>query len=222
MKSWLPSVSFFAVQLAFLLLTTEPTWAVTTSSQSDFGPGPASPPSSVFSTTTGNLTATPTVSGSNSASSSASSTTSADYPSLSGVSSCVTQCFETAIGDSNCTSVTDVNCFCVSGKFPPDIVSCISTTCPSELSSAEQLSQQFCNVASSHPTLTFPSPTVSSTSSTSSSATPTSISSSSASVRTTATQSASAAGRSRGEDAGPILLGLMVGVAGMLVGALYV
>jgi len=221
MKSWLPSLSLFAVQFA-LFFAAEPACAAT-SSRSIYDPGPVSIPSSSASST-GNVTATPTSSASNSSSTSASSTSSAEYPSLSGVSSCVTQCFETAIGDSNCTSVTDVNCFCVSGKFPPDIVSCISVTCPSELSSAEQLSQQFCNIASSHPSLTFPTPT---TSTTSSSATLTGVTSSTSPASTgpaskTATQSASAAGRGRRDNGGGALLGLVVGVVGMFMGALFV
>jgi beta-lactamase regulating signal transducer with metallopeptidase domain len=101
-------------------------------------------------------------------------------------------------------------------------VSCISATCPSELSSAEQLSQQFCNVASSHPTLSFPTPTTTA-SSASGTATPTAISSPSVTSATATTaQSTSAAGRGRGDGGTVVLMGLVVGVVGVFVGVLYV
>jgi hypothetical protein len=99
----------------------------------------------------------------------------------------VTNCLAVGIARVNCTSLTDVNCFCVkyvrsthyikpflihkkiSSTFPAEVFGCIQSDCPSELMTEEKLDQQFCNLASSSPTLTFPSP-IPSTSSTSSSA----------------------------------------------------
>jgi len=164
---------------------------------------------------------------SSNSSTSATSTSTAQYPSLSGVPPCATTCFETAISDSNCSSVIDVNCFCVSGKFPKGIVSCISTTCPTLLNSTEQLAQQFCNLATNSTSLSFPEPTTSSTATTGT-ATATVVSSevTGTTASSTATQSGGAVGlgwgRSSGEGNRMVLIGLGVGVMGLVGGALCI
>ncbi|KAK0433861.1 hypothetical protein EV421DRAFT_1909768 [Armillaria borealis] len=55
---------------------------------------------------------------------SASSTLSAELPSLSGYSTCC---------------VAEVNCFCGSADFSPDLTDCVTSQCPNELSTAETL-----------------------------------------------------------------------------------
>ncbi|KAL6304959.1 hypothetical protein BKA93DRAFT_240759 [Sparassis latifolia] len=87
-----------------------------------------------------------------------SSTNSAEFPSLSGYSSCVDQCLDMAIADTGCASVVDVECFCTNTTiFTNGLVQCLAAQCPSSISAAEGLSQQFCNLASPSVSLTFPS-----------------------------------------------------------------
>jgi len=205
-----------------LIFGTGIAWGATSDSHSPALTPPSSLPSG---SSTGNVSATSTSSRSANSSISASSTNTAQYPSLTGIPPCATTCFETAISQSNCSSVVDVNCFCVSGKFPKGIVSCISTTCPTLLNTTEQLAQQFCNLASSSSSLSFPTPTTTSTA-TSGTATATVISSvASTTASSTATQSGAAVGLGwgRGGDGGRmVLIGLGVGVMGLVGGALCV
>ncbi|KAJ7024660.1 hypothetical protein C8F04DRAFT_1131001 [Mycena alexandri] len=90
-------------------------------------------------------------------------TNSAQLPSLSGVSSCVTDCLETAAGAAGCESEVAVNCFCATPKnYTTAFLGCL-TTCPSEVASAEALVEQFCAAASTPTSLSFASFTPSST-----------------------------------------------------------
>ncbi|KAF9468061.1 hypothetical protein BDZ94DRAFT_838842 [Collybia nuda] len=95
---------------------------------------------------------------SNTTSNSATPTTTAEFPPLSGYSSCVTGCLAMGSGAANCTSVVDINCFCVSQRFTKELVSCISAGCPQELTTAESLAQHFCDLTSNKTSLSFPTP----------------------------------------------------------------
>ncbi|KAJ3491473.1 hypothetical protein NLI96_g724 [Meripilus lineatus] len=91
---------------------------------------------------------------------------SAMFPSLSGYSSCVVQCLSLTVSNAGCHSVVEVQCFCNNtGVFTSGLVDCISQQCPSDLSAAESISQQFCNVASPSVSLSFPTPSLSPSSS---------------------------------------------------------
>ncbi|KAK0189339.1 hypothetical protein F5146DRAFT_1224473 [Armillaria mellea] len=100
---------------------------------------------------------------------SASSTLSAELPSLSGYSTCVTNCLQLSIADVNCTSVADVNCFCGRADFSSDLTDCVIGQCSNELSTAETLAQRFCALASTSTSLSFSVTSVSSSSTSSSS-----------------------------------------------------
>ncbi|EJD38686.1 hypothetical protein AURDEDRAFT_187649 [Auricularia subglabra TFB-10046 SS5] len=83
------------------------------------------------------------------------------FPSLDGVDSCITNCLQMAVGQSNCSSVVDVGCYCTGNRsttlFEESIVNCTFTLCPDKLDGSEDLAQKFCDVADG--TLTFPTPT---------------------------------------------------------------
>ncbi|KAI0653592.1 hypothetical protein C8Q70DRAFT_927371 [Cubamyces menziesii] len=90
---------------------------------------------------------------------SATATSSAPFPSLTGLSDCATQCFGLAISHGGCSSIVDVNCYCHgqnSTRFANALVACISEQCPGDLASAESISEQFCALASTSTSLTFP------------------------------------------------------------------
>ncbi|KAF8145531.1 hypothetical protein K438DRAFT_543946 [Mycena galopus ATCC 62051] len=88
----------------------------------------------------------------------------AALPSLSGVSSCVNNCLELAVSADNCMSLVAVDCFCPDPKpYTAAFVSCL-TGCPSEVASAEALVEQFCALAATPTSLSFPSFTPSSAS----------------------------------------------------------
>ncbi|KAH9888519.1 hypothetical protein C8Q73DRAFT_710507 [Cubamyces lactineus] len=90
---------------------------------------------------------------------SATATSSAPFPSLTGLSDCATQCFGLAISQGGCSSIVDVNCYCHgqnSTRFANALVACISEQCPGDLSSAESISEQFCALAATSTSLTFP------------------------------------------------------------------
>ncbi|KIO34013.1 hypothetical protein M407DRAFT_240863 [Tulasnella calospora MUT 4182] len=92
----------------------------------------------------------------------ASSTITAEYPSLSGYPICVTQCIQSGVAQTNCTSIIETSCYCGQQLFANATAYCVAMTCPDELSDAENLAQRFCNVHSSV-SLSFP-PTPSTTS----------------------------------------------------------
>ncbi|KAI0628436.1 hypothetical protein C8Q77DRAFT_1220895 [Trametes polyzona] len=92
-----------------------------------------------------------------SATGTATPTSSAQFPSLSGLSSCANQCMGLAISQDGCDSFVDVNCYCAnSTQFTSGLVACISAHCPNDLSAAENIAQQFCAVASKSTSLSFP------------------------------------------------------------------
>jgi len=121
----------------------------------------SSPPSS-------SVTSTSSSSGLNSSSSDASPTNTADFPSLSGYSPCVTNCLSVAVSNRGCISVTEVGCYCNQTSavlFEQDIISCAQSGCPTELGTAENLAQRFCMVGNSSTSISFPPITSSASSS---------------------------------------------------------
>ncbi|KAI0363396.1 hypothetical protein BV20DRAFT_1058099 [Pilatotrama ljubarskyi] len=161
-------------------------------------------------------------SGNGSTSLSATATSSAQFPSLSGLSDCATQCFGLAISQDGCDSIIDVNCYCVNpGRFTSGLVACISTQCPGDLSSAESISEQFCAVASRSTFLSFPTPPPSTsfsdpfTSSTSASVPLSRNVSSATSPTSTASSSAPASSTSAGQGNGASLV-RAAGMTGLL------
>ncbi|KAK0243569.1 hypothetical protein EDD85DRAFT_947776 [Armillaria nabsnona] len=104
---------------------------------------------------------------------SASSTLSAELPSLSSYSTCVTNCLQLSIADENFSSVADVNCFCPRTEFTTGLTVRVIPLFPNELPTAETLAQSFCTLASTSTSLAF---SVTSMSSFSSSLTSTSLS----------------------------------------------
>ncbi|EDR07896.1 uncharacterized protein LACBIDRAFT_294490 [Laccaria bicolor S238N-H82] len=168
-------------------------------------------PPSTFPTLSSTATAPSGASSSTSASASNSTTTgtptsSAQFPSLSGYSSCA-----------NCTSVVDVNCFCISTNFTQSLTGCIAQGCPAELSSAEALAQQFCNIASSKPSLSFSITSIPSSSSSSSSTVPatTTTPTTTSSVPTTSTSTSTSSAATDGLRSlyGTIMAVLGIGLA---------
>ncbi|KAF5317309.1 hypothetical protein D9611_003596 [Ephemerocybe angulata] len=149
------------------LPTIDPGTSTSTSASTSTSTRPGSGSSSSTSTRSGNGTSTST---------SPSTTSSAEFPSLSQYPACVSNCLAMAVAAASCQSVVDVNCFCVKPVFPQELYTCINKDCPTELTSAEDLAQRFCRIASASPTLTFPTstPTPSSTSTSSTSTSTTS------------------------------------------------
>ncbi|KAI5987628.1 hypothetical protein EDD15DRAFT_1472840 [Pisolithus albus] len=95
----------------------------------------------------------------------------AGIPPLAGYPACVNLCLAHAARAANCTSVIAVECYCSNPIFPQALVNCTAQSCIDNLSIAENLAQQYCNVAAysysefstgSIPTLptslSFPSP----------------------------------------------------------------
>ncbi|KAJ7777663.1 hypothetical protein DFH07DRAFT_12834 [Mycena maculata] len=89
-------------------------------------------------------------------------TSSASLPSLSGVSSCVTNCLTVASSDAGCESIAAEDCFCTStaaktytSAFLACLAACPST--PSAVVSAEGLVEQFCAAAATSTSLSFAS-----------------------------------------------------------------
>ncbi|KAF9496378.1 hypothetical protein BDN71DRAFT_768060 [Pleurotus eryngii] len=142
----------------------------------------------------------------------------------------VTQCLQVAVGASNCGSLTDVNCFCNRSNYTSVLVNCISGTCPTELNTAETLAQQFCNLANSSSSLSFPTlttPTSSSSSSPTSSTITGSSTSSSASATGTAPAITSGAGNFAGSlhqeaKRGSWIASALLSASGLLLGILTV
>ncbi|KAF7783294.1 hypothetical protein Agabi119p4_2670 [Agaricus bisporus var. burnettii] len=99
-------------------------------------------------------------SGSGSGSVSATRTSSAQFPSLSGISACVNTCLATSVADVNCDDLVGVDCWCPNARFPLTYFNCVANGCTSELSTAENLVQQFCrqsNATLSATSVSFPS-----------------------------------------------------------------
>lgn len=112
------------------------------------------------------------------------------------------------------------------------LVDCISGTCPTELNTAETLAQQFCNLANSSSSLSFPTPTTpTTTSSSSSSPTSPTVTGSSSSSSASATGTAPAVTSGAGNFAGSLHLEAKKGswiatallsASGLLLGVLTV
>ncbi|EUC57506.1 CFEM domain protein [Rhizoctonia solani AG-3 Rhs1AP] len=114
--------------------------------------------------------------------------TTTSYPSLGNASPCVANCLQVSISQANCSTIIDVNCYCTSERFRTGLVQCVAASCPSDLSSAENYGQQFCNIVSV--SLTYPpAPTT----------TPASSTTPRASQTTTPTTTANAAPRQTGD-----------------------
>jgi len=171
-------------------------------------------------------------------SSSGSPTNSASYPSLSGYSTCVTNCLELAVSNRSCISVTQTNCYCNRTNATPfknNLISCIDGQCQAELASAETLAEAFCAVGNSSTSLSFP-PITSSGSSSLSSLSSLQLSSlpSISSVKTSSTSSSSSSSPSRssnnalsvyGEGHGitsTLMFGVFISLVSVLIGAFSV
>jgi len=169
---------------------------------------------------------------SNSSASSSASSTSTALPSLSTYSSCVSTCFETAIGLVNCTSVVPESCYCNNTSFQPALVSCIQTSsCADQLSTAEDLTNKFCALASPSTSISFlvTSVSASPSSSPSSSSSGTGLTSSSGSGLTGTSSSGSTTSSNAavgmvgfGGIDGLSMVRLGVAVVGVVIGALLV
>ncbi|KAF8071899.1 hypothetical protein FPV67DRAFT_1779037 [Lyophyllum atratum] len=191
------------------------------------GPPTLIPPST-FESATSSSTASGSItslSASGSTSMSATPTTSAQFPSLSGFSTCVTNCLQLAVSV-NCSSVADVNCYCTSKRFTQDIVVCAATSCPGEITTVESLAQRFCSLASQPASLSFPS-TLSGASTSSSNPTNTAPSTTSSGTSTSGSVTTSNAA-SPGTVLGPgylgssPFLGMGVALVGVILGAFLV
>ncbi|KAF8270212.1 hypothetical protein EI94DRAFT_1723397 [Lactarius quietus] len=119
-------------------------------SSSSFSSSTTSPPSSSF----GNLTTTNSL-GSTFVTSipitiplntTPTTTSSAPFPSLTGYPACVVNCLTFAVARTNCTSITDVACYCPNPIFPNALYSCVAGNCSTNVPSAENLARQFCAV----------------------------------------------------------------------------
>ncbi|OJT05160.1 hypothetical protein TRAPUB_4045 [Trametes pubescens] len=189
-------------------------------------------------TSSGSGTASTTGSASASTSGNGTATSSAQFPSLSGLSSCASQCLALAISQDGCDSVVSVNCYCVNpSNFTSGLVACITAAqCSGDLASAESIAQQLCAQASPSTSLSFPTappsttfsdpftsstPASGSASRNSSSAAPSSATSPSTSTSASATSSTSAG---QGNSAGVLravgctgLLGIAAALAGAIL-----
>ncbi|KAI0644783.1 hypothetical protein C8Q79DRAFT_731897 [Trametes meyenii] len=159
-------------------------------------------------------------SGSSNASASGTATSSAQFPSLSGLSDCANTCYGLAVSSSKCNSIVDVNCYCANPtKFASDLVACIYTKCPGDLSSAEDIAERFCAVASTSTLLSFPTTPPSTTFSdpftTSSSASQNSSSTTAPSSGTSTTTTPSSTGTNAATASGGRVTGLLAAVVAL-------
>ncbi|KAL0576434.1 hypothetical protein V5O48_005539 [Marasmius crinis-equi] len=148
-------------------------------------------------TTQGSGTPTsPASSSANSTSASGTQTSSQQLPTLGTYSPCLVTAFTLTVSDMNCTSVTQTDCYCRNASFADALISRMSSSdCPQEISTAENLAQQFCGLVStsiSFSVTSLPSPSGTSTSNQTSTAAPTS---------TTGTSSGSGSGNGNGNGA---------------------
>ncbi|KAI5119298.1 hypothetical protein M0805_008213 [Coniferiporia weirii] len=156
-------------------------------------------------------------SSSGSANGSATATTTA-FPSLSTYSTCVVECLDLAVSAPNCTSLTDVACYCANSSFSDTLNGCVSSNCTSELTSAENLAQQFCNLETPSVSLSFPASSTSHSASGASNSTSTSTSTVPASSSSGSGTPSSAATGMRPELMGiPVLLAGLVGIVDLFV-----
>ncbi|KAG8726844.1 hypothetical protein FRC11_014371 [Ceratobasidium sp. 423] len=110
------------------------------------------------SSVSGNATGTLTTSASGNVTSTLSATsttpTTTSWPSLGDAAPCVANCLQSSVSQTNCSTIIDVNCYCTNQRFREALVQCVAANCPSDLSSAENYGQQFCNIISV--SLTYP------------------------------------------------------------------
>ncbi|KAI6029087.1 hypothetical protein BKA83DRAFT_4214318 [Pisolithus microcarpus] len=160
----------------------------------------------------------------------------AGIPPLTGYPACVDLCLAHAAHAANCTSVIAVECYCSNPIFPQALVNCTAQSCIDNLSIAENLAQQYCNVAAysysefstgsipALPTsLSFPSPPATTPPPTfSTSVTP-------ASIFTGVTNDGGARvvrigmrGVWDGEGVEGAVMGVILGIAGVVISALLV
>ncbi|KAG7091463.1 hypothetical protein E1B28_010494 [Marasmius oreades] len=204
------------LSIIFLLQTASLAW----------GQASQAPPTSFGSDSiTGSVTGT-AISGSSSVlssssmSSNATPTRSADLPSLSGVSSCVSNAFQLSVSDLNCSSVAQPTCYCQNLSFPNALIKRISEGCPNELATAEGLVQRFCAVAST--SLSFPISTLP-TSTSPSSTQPTSPSSNQPTSQPPPTSSSTTGNNGVHSLFNPdAVLGLVTAVFTAMLGSFYV
>ncbi|KAJ3748301.1 hypothetical protein DFH05DRAFT_1519816 [Lentinula detonsa] len=190
------------MSLCVLSLVAAQSSSSTTSSSSGVGSS-----STLGSASSGSTTATSSGSGSGS-SLSASSTSSAALPSLSGYDTCVVTCFETAIAQVNCSNVVPESCYCNSTDYQNALVSCMRSNCPSELVTAEGLTNKFCALASTSTSISFSITSLASSSSTSSAAPSAGSTSASGTSSLSSTSLSSSAGSTGSSNAA---LGVVIG-----------
>ncbi|KAF9783842.1 hypothetical protein BJ322DRAFT_881712 [Thelephora terrestris] len=155
------------------------------------------------------------------------STGTADFPTLSGYSDCVTNCFALAVASTDCSSLTAPQCYCNSTNvegFKQNIISCLTDNCPQELLTGEQLAQRFCYVGPSATSISFPPPPSSLSSMFSSSSPPLSSPSPSSTLATpTATRTSTSNGASSWrrstweKDGSTVVFGILIGLGSILV-----
>ncbi|CUA66946.1 hypothetical protein RSOLAG22IIIB_02853 [Rhizoctonia solani] len=145
--------TFAAAQTPIPPTETAPTGSVTvsgsgtrTSSGTRTGSTSGTATGTVTATASGNITATE--------STTSTTPTTTSYPSLGSASACVANCLQASVSQSNCSTIIDVNCYCTNERFRTGLVQCVAASCPSDLSSAENYGQQFCNIVSV--SLTYP------------------------------------------------------------------
>ncbi|QRV98278.1 CFEM domain protein [Ceratobasidium sp. AG-Ba] len=149
-------LGYAAAQTPIPPTLTAPTGSVTVSE------GSSSTGTSRTRTATGTRSGTSSLSGTLTASANGTATattssvtpTTTTYPSLGDASPCVVNCLQVSTAQAGCSTITDVNCYCNNSQFRNTLVQCTASNCPNDLSSAEQLGQQFCNIVSVN--ITYP------------------------------------------------------------------
>ncbi|KIK80506.1 hypothetical protein PAXRUDRAFT_39604, partial [Paxillus rubicundulus Ve08.2h10] len=86
------------------------------------------------------------------------SSSTAGFPTLTGYPICVPQCLALAASAAGCSSVIAVDCYCANPVFPGSLVNCTARACIGNLDLAQNLAQQYCNLASFAASLSFPNP----------------------------------------------------------------
>ncbi|THU94425.1 hypothetical protein K435DRAFT_162885 [Dendrothele bispora CBS 962.96] len=178
--------------------------------------GTATGSSSVSGSVTGTaISGSITSSAASSTSTNATSTvsTSSGLPNLGGFSECVSTCFLTAVSQANCSNVVPADCYCNNTNYTTSLLTCIRSGCPTELSTAESLTNQFCAIASTSMSFSitaFPSSSSSLSSGSSANATQTSPA--------TSTGSQTSAASGGGDGSGNSAIGMMVLGSGMMGG----
>ncbi|KAJ8074388.1 hypothetical protein PM082_015288 [Marasmius tenuissimus] len=187
-----------------------------------WGQGSQAPPTtfgseSVTGSATTQATSTaPSSLSANSTSASVTQTSSAQLPTLSGYSACVVNATQLAVSDMNCESIAQFECYCTNASFSGALISrMMQSDCQHELSTAEGLAQQFCNIASTSVSFSVTS------------FTPTGSSTSNGQTSTSSNPSGGSGGQNGGNGAigsftPASAVGLSVALIGVALGALIV